>query len=697
MRRKNLFRTIILILLIAWALYELLPTYRLGGLNDKKDEYLGELSQLSGLDVVDLETALSVGELESYVTQNVSALAQDTVQLARELSASLVDLKIKMDGNVEEALKQGLDLVGGTYLVYEADLPQLARTLANDRDERFSEIIEEIEQEFSAESEDFFVLLHQKFRENDVPLNRYYGRRGQSDDVILNDLREEAKDAIARTLEKLRNRVDQFGVSEPSITPQGEKRIIIQLAGVHDIDRAKNVINSTALLELQMVRDPELTMKVLEDIDRTLKRVRSRNAGEPMAALEELELAAADSAEETLPEQQLAEDEEIDLAELFGQDQAVVTDEETQEQDSTILVDRQTFEEYPFFSLLRVQGSDVVLVPEQNVLAVKRILQMPEIERVIPGDSEFLWSSRPSMIGNQEYSQLYFLKKDPEITGDYIKDASVGISGGESSVRTGQAVVNFELNNEGAKIFRRVTGANVDKFLAIVLDDKVSSNPPRIKERIPNGRSQIDGIATMKEAQDIAVVLRTGALPAPVQTIEERTVGPSLGQDSIEKGTRTAIIGAILVAIFMIFYYRMSGIIADFALGLNLLLLLAALAGLHATLTLPGIAGIVLTIGMAVDANVLIFERIREELRTGKTIKAAIDSGYARAFRTILDANVTTLLTAVVLYQFGTGPLKGFATTLSIGLIINMYTAIVVTRMIFDYITTRYSPAKLSI
>ncbi len=262
--------------------------------------------------------------------------------------------------------------------------------------------------------------------------------------------------------------------------------------------------------------------------------------------------------------------------------------------------------------------------------------------------------------------------------------------------RAGQAEVHLTLNSEGGKKFARITGANVGKFLAIVLDNKVAS-APRIKEKIPSGTARIDGLDDIQEAKDLQIVLRAGALPARLESIEERTVGPSLGKDSIHKGQYSAMIGLALVIIFMVIYYKLSGAIADVALILNIIFVMAVLAAFHATLTLPGVAGIILTIGMAVDANVLIFERIREELRSGKTIRAAIDAGYGRAFITILDANITTLLTAIVLYQFGTGPIQGFAVTLMIGIIASMFTAIVVTRFIFDYITSKHELKQLSI
>ncbi len=252
------------------------------------------------------------------------------------------------------------------------------------------------------------------------------------------------------------------------------------------------------------------------------------------------------------------------------------------------------------------------------------------------------------------------------------------------------------MNDQGARIFSRVTGANVNKRLAIVLDGKVMM-APNIEDRIPNGSAVIRGSMGAQEAQDLAIVLRAGALQVPMKVIEERTVGPSLGKDSIAKGQFSAILGLVIVIVFVSIYYKLSGLIANTALLMNLVIVMAALAFFDATLTLPGVAGIILTIGMAVDANVLIFERIREELRAGKTVRAAIDQGYSRAFWAIFDSNLTTLLTAIVLYQFGTGPIRGFAVTLSIGIVASMFTAIVVTRVIFDFVTSRRRMATLSI
>jgi preprotein translocase subunit SecD len=285
----------------------------------------------------------------------------------------------------------------------------------------------------------------------------------------------------------------------------------------------------------------------------------------------------------------------------------------------------------------------------------------------------------------------FLLKEKTLMTGEVLKDARVTID-----TQFNEPYVALEFDDIGAKLFEQITGANVKKRLAIILDDHVYSAPV-IQERIAGGRAQITGRFDMKEAGDLAIVLRAGALPAPVKILEQRSVGPSLGQDSIRKGIISTLVSAAMVALFMIFYYRVSGAIADIALILNILFVMGTLALFRATLTLPGIAGLVLSIGMAVDANILIHERIKEELRWGKTVRAAIDEGYRRAFITILDSNLTTLFAALFLYQFGTGPVKGFAVTLSIGLLANIFTAVYVTRWAFDFLTLKVKVKKLSI
>jgi len=685
MQKEHVFRAVLILVLIVLSVISLYPTLQLGGLQKNESILVEQISSLSGLGKAEIEAGLTQGDLETLVRENMN---KDSVDIALDLSDQLIKLNAKLTKVEGNAIRQGLDLQGGTYLVYEVDIPQLLREKAKNKDDRLEDIIKATQKQTEKEGTDFFGALQENFKSRDIRLNRYYGRKGEADDNIIQELQKEADDAIDRTLENIRNRVDQFGVSEPSIQKEGNRRIVIELAGIQNIQRAKSVIGKTALLEFKLVKDADIVVSLINDIDRVLRRLRK---GEAISAEA---LTAVDSAETdtTIANGDKAEDKQVSIEELFGEQEQ----EETQEGDE-VVVDEKTFSDKPFSSLLRqLQGRNEIYVPVKNERALQRILQLPEIQEIIPGDSEFLWGRETTTLNEEQYLELHLVKKEPELLGSMLTNAQVQIGGGgQASLQAGGAEVHMDLNGEGTKKFAVVTGMNVGKFLAIVLDNKVAS-APRIKEKIPSGSARIE-VGEMEEAKDLALVLRAGALPAPIHSITENTVGPSLGHDSISKGKNSVLIGLLLVILFMIFYYRASGIVADFALMLNIVFVLAFMAGFHATLTLPGIAGIILTVGMAVDANVLIFERIREEMRTGKTIRASIDSGYNRAFRTILDANVTTLITAVVLYSFGTGPIKGFALTLSIGILASMFTAIVVTRLVFDIITSRYAIKKLSI
>jgi preprotein translocase subunit SecD len=309
----------------------------------------------------------------------------------------------------------------------------------------------------------------------------------------------------------------------------------------------------------------------------------------------------------------------------------------------------------------------------------------------IPEDDQILFEKKVNKETGVVRKMPILLKKQASLTGSLLSEARVTLD-----TQFSEPAVSIAFNPEGAKLFDELTAASINKRLAIILDNTVYSAPV-IRERISGGNAQISGNFSMDEAKDLSIVLKAGALPAPLKMLQNITVGPSLGSDSIEAGKMAGIIATISVVIFMVLYYRLSGVVANFALLLNIILLLGAMASLNATLTMPGIAGIILAIGMAVDSNVLMFERIRDELKAGKMPRSAIDSGYKKAFWTIFDSHVTTLLTAAVLFQFGTGPIKGFAVTLSLGVAINLYTALVGTKTIFDLITTRRTVKTLSI
>jgi len=500
------------------------------------------------------------------------------------------------------------------------------------------------------------------------------------DDSQLKD--DEKKDILDRALEIIRNRVDQFGVSEPIIQKQGARRIIVQLPGLQDAERAKRLIGQTAMLQWRLVRQQQEVAGILGRLDEHFKLEMGDSIVEILPGLQDTLLG------------EVPETPEADMVEGT----ALV---DTSAPDSTLPVPgldmdmdlplQTVNKDKPFSSLFSSFYRDWLVVSEANVPRVNRMLAQPEVAEEIPEDSEFMWYDEWITTREGRVKFLFLLAKDVMISGANLVDASPR----PDPQTPTQLVVNFRFNRTGARLFSRFTGENVGRFTAIVLDGKIKSYPV-IKTKIPNGQGIIEGF-TDEEARDVAIVLRAGALPAPMFIREERTVGPSLGADSIRMGVKASLFGLAVVLLFMLIYYRISGVIASLALILNLIVLFGLLAYLGAALTLPGIAGIILTIGMAIDANVLIFERIREELRKAKTVRSSIDAGYERAFTTILDANITTLITAVVLWQFGTGPIKGFATTLSIGIVVSMFTALVFSRVIFDIWTSGGRVTKLSI
>jgi preprotein translocase subunit SecD len=580
-------------------------------------------------------------------------------------------------------IKQGLDLKGGMYIVLEVDLPTLMETLAENKDGKFNRSIASVRNQLKRIPEaNFFTLFTTTSGENNLKLSRYYYDYGSNNSDIIVALQDEAEDAINRVLEILVNRVDQFGVAEPTIQKQGNQRIIVELAGVQDSERARTLLESTALLEFFIVKDINTTNQLMVRIDQVLK------GDESIAAVTKTTIDKKSN------EFQESDDQTISVSELFGE-----TEGSEASSDSAV-VDENIFAERPFSAMLRNLGQTIG-VPEKNVYAVKKILERPEVqEKLAAVGGMFLFSNKaeeyPLVDGTLEMMYSLFLVEDAaELTGGVVEEAKANL-GSQGSTSAGQPIVNLTMNSDGARKWSIVTGSNVGRQVALVLDKKVHM-APNIREKISGGSTLIEGFADINEAKDIAIVLRAGALPAPVDIIEERVIGPSLGADSVRSGTLSIIIGLGLVLVFMIIYYRFSGLIADFALIWNIVLVLAVLASLQATLTLPGIAGLILTVGMSIDANVIIFERIREELRKGKTPKAAVKSGYDRALTTIIDANMTTVIAALVLLQFGTGPIKGFATVLFWGILISMFTAIFVTRTIFNSLTSRKGFTKLSI
>ena len=547
------------------------------------------------------------------------------------------------------SIKQGLDLKGGIYIVLEVDLPQLIDNLAKNKDNNFNDFLVELKSEYNNSSSDFFTVFEKLADDKSLKLPRYFINYGKTKDQIITQLSLQSEDSIKRVIEIIQNRVDQFGVAEPTIQKQGNNRVIVELAGIEDSERARDLLQSTALLELMIVKNVENTNAIIRQIDSIVSSEK--------------------------------------------------TDKEAENNEINDLFDSASSSELGFSSLLISVGGNLAIA-SQDLSALKNILLNEDVKQILEATNSTILTSDSSIklvneIGEEEeFYTLYHLFNNAELTGGVIEDAQMRLS--QAGVTAGQAVVEVEMNSEGSREWARITGANINNRIAIVLDKKVHMAPV-IRSQIFGGGTVIEGLDSIEEAEDIAIVLRAGALPVPVTIAEERTVGASLGADSISKGTLSMAIGLLLVVLFIVFFYKMSGLIASFSVMWTLILLLGVLALLEATLTLPGIAGLILTVGMSVDANVIIFERIKEELRNGKSVRSAIDSGYERAIRTIVDANLTTGIAAAVLYQYGSGPIKGFATVLFWGIIVSMFTAIIVTRFVFDFVTTRKNIEKLSI
>ena len=593
-----------------------------------------------------------------YYNNRLSAMTAEEEEAFRsENYASLSSVN-------EKALNLGLDLQGGIHVTLEVGLTELLRELADTRvDATFDSILAVADARALNQGGSLIDAFVSEFesRNPDASLSRYFRsdeitRRSSNADVT-DYLRTQANDAVTRAIEIIRNRVDRFGVTEPSIQTQGNRRIIVELPGVDDPERVRRLLRGTARLEFRLMADPD-------ELNRSLQRIITYFEAD-VTALED------------------------SLAEEAADDDPVEADTSSAESDTTfdvsqLLTDDLGFDaSNPLLDVMRPAGQGSVVFGEvavQDTAEFNALLRDPAVSEMLPRDIELMYHANPSNPGGAlEYFPVLAVNVNEELSGEVITDARA-----DFDQTTNLPLVSMKMNSEGSRTWSRLTGANVNKNIAIVLDDVVYSYPTVIS-RITGGNSQITGLGSQAEADDIVTVLKSGALPAPVEIVEERTVGPSLGKVAREAGFTSIMVGLMVVAIFMIFYYRGGGFVADLALLINIIFILGILAGFNATLTLPGIAGIVLTIGMAVDANVLIFERVREEQKTGKTLKASVDGGYSKALSAIIDANVTTFFVGVILYSFGVGPIQGFAVTLMAGILASLFSAIVFTRVIFDY------------
>lgn len=633
------FKIILIFAFIALSVYLLYPTFQ---------DYQNNKSLTAALEstrnkIQKLNPDLSKDQVEKMVT-----IVEDSIKIA---DPSILDARKKR-------VKLGLDLQGGMRVVLEVNTGKLLEKIANNPDDVFKKVLAEAQAEALKTDEPIVEIVGRKFQERNIRLSRYYGTIRQDDAEIMDELTKSSEDAVNRAMEIIRNRVDQYGVSEPSISRQGSRRVIVELPGVAKEEEAKQLLQGTALLEFRLVKDAELTYPIMQRIDDVLAKRTQSGVKDSLGN----EVAELDTTKK-------------------------VTDT-TAANDTTKQLSEEEFRaQHPFFSaaVLNPQSPFAdAFVNKDDRNKIEYWFSLPEVQKVIPDNVEFVFSAKPfTSEDGKQFFTMYMVNKTPELTGGVVTDAQANID-----PNTSAPVVNMEMNSEGATDWARITGANVGKRIAIMLDGVVFT-APNVKGKIPGGRSQIEGSESMEEAKLLEIVLKAGALPAPVDAIEERIVGPSLGQDSISSGFSSALIGYIAVGLFMIFYYRQAGTVAALTLVLVILFILGILAGFSATLTLPGIAGIVLTIGMAVDSNVLIFERIREEMGTGKTMKASIDSGFSRAYSAIIDSNITTFFTGIILYQFGTGPVQGFALTLMIGIATSLFGALVISRLVLDVLVSR--------
>ncbi|MBK6506752.1 MAG: protein translocase subunit SecD [Ignavibacteria bacterium] len=683
--KKNLTRIVITVALILMSLYFLYPTYK---------DY-------------------------TFVKQLKSLTGQDSTDFIDKNGAEITNAR-------DNRLKLGLDLQGGMYVVLDVDIVKLLEDMAVRKDDQLLAVLAEVKEVTKTSDELIFDTFKAKLAAKGLTLKNYYGETRDTESDIETKLSAEIDKSLDRAVEIVRNRIDQYGVAEPQIQKIGNSRIVVELPGVSNPQEVRKLLEGTALLEFKLIYDPQSTVKVMEAINKamvgdtttvadTLKTIPSSDTAKKVSE------SLTDSTNKLNPTSASTKGETSKLTGSPGQDtnakndvkkvdvtkkqdtvkkkdttKNVNTDTSVKTEDTSVtetdtgaatdtsqaqLSEEEFKAKFPFFAMVGLNqesGTADGYVKDSDRDKIERILNREDVKAVIPSDMQFAWSNKTFDAQGEKIHVLYAIKKDPELTGKVIVNAMANIDPTSNT-----PIVTMEMDGEGSSDWARITGANINKRIAIVLDNVIYSAPV-VRSKITGGNSQIEGMANVQEAKLLEIVLKAGALPAPVKIIEERSIGPSLGEDSIKAGVSSSIAALILVALFMIFYYKFGGSVADFAVIINTLIILGIMASLKATLTLPGIAGLILSIGMSVDTNVLIFERIREELDSGKPLRTSVDLGYKKAFSAIIDSHFTSIITGIILYQFGSGPIQGFALTLIFGLVANLFTAIVVTHVIFD-------------
>jgi SecD/SecF fusion protein len=640
----------------------------------------------------------------TYRAQDLESKRQELVNAKNETALAAFDKENaeSLRKAKDSKLKLGLDLRGGVYVTMEVDIVRLLEESAmrESVDETFLDVIAKTREQVDGTANDEEVLT--VFRRNFDAIARPKGRslfsyydsgdnRETTEDAIVKKLERNITEAIDQAMEVVRQRIDKYGVSEVTIQKQGTRRIVLELPGVRDEGEVRQLLQTTARLEFKLVRNNAEIVRAFYQIDQVLK-------GKLVAALDTSAAAQTDSAKaaRATADSTAAAIAAADTSKARKDPYAGLSDEQKR---------KKIKEDYPFTSLFLTQykngdkyvpvpfekndfpeGEYMFQVPGEFVAEVEAILARPDVRRVLTSEYQVLVGAKPNPFYDKQgvkIFEMYGVKGESELTGDVIAEARATFD-----PTTNAPMVMMDMNSDGAERWARITGANIKKQVAVVLDGRVYT-APTVQNKITGGRSQITGSSTIDEARLLEIVLKAGALKAPVKIVEERVVGPSLGEDSIRSGLISSAVAALLVVLFMIIYYVTAGMIADVAVIINIALVVAILAAFGGTLTLPGIAGLILTLGMAVDANILIYERIREELARGRSLRSAVDEGFSKALTAILDSNITTFITGLILYYFGSGPVKGFAVTLMIGIAMTLFTGIMVSRAMFELILAR--------
>ena len=629
-------------------------------------------------------------------------------------------------------LKLGLDLRGGMYVTLEVDVVKLLEESAQKdaKDDIFDEVMSKTKQDAISTDQDVIDIFTKYFNQIAKPkrkfLSDYYDFGGnasvaESEEKILDKLKENEKDAIDQAVQVIRQRIDKYGISEPTIQKVGSRRILLELPGVTNEAEASQLIVTTARLEFKLVRSNEALASAFFKIDQFLSKENKLRKDKGESAVQEAQKLASDS----LANKDNTEIKSTDTTK--ADETASATDSTSSDSAKTIksksdtadpyagLNDKEKqkryFADHPFTTLFdtyltfqdrkkRAEQVFYVLnnfqkgeynfsILESKSKQLERIISRRDIQDLLPYGVEILISAKGQEVKDKvngkkdKLLSFYGLKREPELTGDVITNAVATYDPTNNS-----PIVNMSMDDDGSTKWAQITGANLNKRIAIVLDGQVYSAPV-VNSKIVGGNSQITGMENGEEAKLLKIVLKAGALKAPVQMISKRVVGPSLGEDSIKSGLYSFAVAILLIIMFMMLYYSTAGFIANIAVIINVGCIVAVLAAFQGTLSLPGIAGIILTLGMAVDANILIYERVREELFRGRSLKSAIDEGFAKAWTAIIDTHLTTFITGMILYFVGTGPIKGFAMTLMIGVLSTLFTAVVVTRAMFEIVLSR--------